>query len=69
MPSIAAVATIDLPNKTTQQEVKEQAHRMFSQNFPQTDRLIFAFDKPEIFVSRYHTIPGTPLLNSAITII
>ena len=48
MPSIAAVATIDLPNKTTQQEVKEQAHRMFSQNFPQTDRLIFAFDNTEI---------------------
>lgn len=48
MPSIAAVATINLPNKTTQQEVKEQAHRMFSENFPQTDRLIFAFDNTEI---------------------
>lgn len=48
MPSIAAVATIDLPFKTTQQEVKEQAHRMFSASFPQTDRLIFAFDNTEI---------------------
>src|ERR1700760_1872286 len=48
MPSIAAVATIDLPHKTTQQEVKEQAHRMFSESFPQTDRLIFAFDNTEI---------------------
>lgn len=48
MPSIAAVATIDLPYKTTQQEVKEQAHRMFSASFPQTDRLIFAFDNTEI---------------------
>jgi len=48
MPSITAVATIDLPYKTTQQEVKEQAHRMFSASFPQTDRLIFAFDNTEI---------------------
>src|ERR1700744_1191085 len=48
MPSITAVATIDLPHKTTQQEVKEQAHRMFSESFPQTERLIFAFDNTEI---------------------
>jgi alkylresorcinol/alkylpyrone synthase len=48
MPSIAAVASIDLPYKTTQQEVKEQAYRAFSANFPQTDRLIFAFDNTGI---------------------
>jgi alkylresorcinol/alkylpyrone synthase len=48
MPSISAVATIDLPHKTTQQEVKEQAQRMFSESFPQTNRLIFAFDNTEI---------------------
>ncbi len=53
MPSITAVATIDLPCKTTQQEVKEQAHRMFSKSFPQTDRLIFAFDNTEIITRNF----------------
>jgi len=48
MPSITAVSKIELPYKTTQQEVKEQAQLMFSVNFPQTNRLIFAFDNTEI---------------------
>lgn len=48
MPFIAATSTVDLPYKTPQQEVKKQAHELFSANFPQTDRLIFAFDNTEI---------------------
>ena len=48
MPSITAVSKIELPHKISQQEVKEQAQIMFSKNFPQTNRLIFAFDNTEI---------------------
>ncbi len=48
MPFIAAVSKVDLPFKTDQQAVKQQAHELFSANFPQTDRLIFAFDNTEI---------------------
>jgi alkylresorcinol/alkylpyrone synthase len=48
MPFIAAAAKIDLPNKTDQQEVKKQAMEMFSVNFPEANRLIFAFDNTEI---------------------
>lgn len=48
MPFIAAVSKIDLPYKTDQQEVKKQARDMFLVNFPEVDRLIFAFDNTEI---------------------
>jgi alkylresorcinol/alkylpyrone synthase len=53
MPSIAAVSTIDLPHKISQQEVKEQAQIMFSKDFPQTNRLIFAFDNTEIITRNF----------------
>jgi alkylresorcinol/alkylpyrone synthase len=53
MPFIAAVAKVDLPFKTDQQAVKNQAHQMFSANFPQTDRLIFAFDNTEIITRNF----------------
>ncbi|MES2379232.1 MAG: 3-oxoacyl-[acyl-carrier-protein] synthase III C-terminal domain-containing protein [Bacteroidota bacterium] len=53
MPYIAATATIDLPYKTSQQDVKKQAHDLFSANFPQTDRLIFAFDNTEIITRNF----------------
>jgi alkylresorcinol/alkylpyrone synthase len=53
MPSITAVSKVELPYKTTQQEVKEQAYRMFSVNFPQTKRLIFAFDNTEIITRNF----------------
>lgn len=53
MPHIAATATIDLPYKTSQQDVKKQAHDLFSANFPQTDRLIFAFDNTEIITRNF----------------
>ncbi|MGF7080056.1 type III polyketide synthase [Mucilaginibacter sp. UYCu711] len=53
MPYIAATATIDLPYKTNQQNVKKQAHDLFSANFPQTDRLIFAFDNTEIITRNF----------------
>ncbi|MCR8557024.1 hypothetical protein KXD93_05200 [Mucilaginibacter sp. BJC16-A38] len=48
MPFIAAVAKVDLPYKTDQNEVKQQALEMFSKNFPEANRLIFAFDNTEI---------------------
>jgi len=53
MPYISAVTKIDLPHKVAQQEAKNQAHRMFSANFPQTDRLIFAFDNTEILTRNF----------------
>jgi alkylresorcinol/alkylpyrone synthase len=53
MPFIAATSKIDLPFKTDQQSVKNQAHEMFSANFPQTDRLIFAFDNTEIITRNF----------------
>jgi alkylresorcinol/alkylpyrone synthase len=53
MPYISATATIDLPYKTLQQDVKKQAHDLFSANFPQTDRLIFAFDNTEIITRNF----------------
>src|ERR1700761_6591561 len=65
MPSIAATSKIDLPYKVSQQDTKKQAHEMFSANFPQTDRLIFAFDNTEIQTRNfckplsYYTVPNT----------
>src|SRR5471030_1844241 len=53
MPFIAATAKIDLPYKVSQQEAKKQAHEMFSVNFPQTKRLIFAFDNTEIITRNF----------------
>src|ERR1700739_3008887 len=48
MPFIASASTIDFPHKITQQEAKQQALEMFSANFPEAERLIFAFDNTEI---------------------
>ena len=53
MPFIAATSSVNLPYKTPQQEVKKQAHELFSANFPQTDRLIFAFDNTEIITRNF----------------
>ncbi len=53
MPYIAATSVVDLPYKTDQQDVKKQAHELFSANFPQTDRLIFAFDNTEIITRNF----------------
>ncbi|MDB5002488.1 MAG: hypothetical protein JWQ34_713 [Mucilaginibacter sp.] len=53
MPYISATSTIDFPYKTLQQDVKKQAHDLFSANFPQTDRLIFAFDNTEIITRNF----------------
>jgi alkylresorcinol/alkylpyrone synthase len=53
MPHISSTSTIDLPYKTSQQDVKQQAHELFSANFPQTDRLIFAFDNTEIITRNF----------------
>ena len=58
MPFIAATAKIDFPHRVDQQEVKKQAQEMFSENFPETARLIFAFDNTEIkFRNFCETIP------------
>lgn len=53
MPHIAATSVIDLPYKISQQDVKQQAHDFFSANFPQTNRLIFAFDNTEITMRNF----------------
>jgi alkylresorcinol/alkylpyrone synthase len=53
MPFIAAVTKTDLPYKADQQDVKKQAQQMFSANFPQTNRLIFAFDNTEIITRNF----------------
>lgn len=53
MPFIASTSSVNLPYKTPQQEVKKQAHELFSANFPQTDRLIFAFDNTEIITRNF----------------
>jgi len=65
MPFIAAVSKIDLPHKASQQEAKKQAQDMFSVNFPEASRLIFAFDNTEIITRNfckplsYYTKPNT----------
>jgi alkylresorcinol/alkylpyrone synthase len=53
MPFIASASKIDLPYRVKQEEAKKQAHQMFSANFPQTDRLIFAFDNTEIITRNF----------------
>ncbi|GAC1301374.1 MAG: type III polyketide synthase BpsA [Mucilaginibacter sp.] len=65
MPYIASASKIDLPYKTKQQDVKQQASKMFKVNFPEADRLIFAFDNTEIIDRNfcrplsYYTKPNT----------
>ncbi len=65
MPFIAATSKIDLPFKIEQQEAKKHALEMFSTNFPEANRLIFAFDNTEIKyrnISKpltYYTTPNT----------
>src|ERR1700676_4967824 len=65
MPIISAVSKIDFPYKTEQQEVKKHALEMFSANFPEANRLIFAFDNTEIIFRNfcqplsYYTKPNT----------
>lgn len=53
MPFIASVSKIDLPHKTPQQDVKEQAKALFSENFPEAHRLLFAFDNTEIVTRNF----------------
>ena len=53
MPYIAAVSKIDLPDRVSQQQVKEQAREMFSVDFPQVDRLIQAFDNTGILTRNF----------------
>ncbi len=48
MPSLAAVATIEFPNRISQEEVKEYARAFFAPSFPAVQRMISAFDNTEI---------------------
>lgn len=65
MPFIASVAKIDFPYKIDQNEAKQQALEMFSKNFPEANRLIFAFDNTEIKYRNFckplsfYSIPNT----------
>ncbi len=65
MPFIAAVSKVDLPHRTSQQAAKQQAKDMFSVNFPEASRLLFAFDNTEIITRNfcqpldYYTQPNT----------
>jgi alkylresorcinol/alkylpyrone synthase len=65
MPFIASASKIDFPYKITQQDAKKQALEMFSTNFPEANRLIFAFDNTEINFRNlcqpleYYTKPNT----------
>ena len=65
MPFIASVSKIDLPHKIKQSEAKKHALEMFSTNFPEANRLIFAFDNTEIIDRnlsqplQYYTKPNT----------
>jgi alkylresorcinol/alkylpyrone synthase len=53
MPSIAAVAKIDLPCKTAQQEVKEQARIAFTSRSPHMERLMDVFDNTQILTRNF----------------
>ncbi|MES2389048.1 MAG: 3-oxoacyl-[acyl-carrier-protein] synthase III C-terminal domain-containing protein [Bacteroidota bacterium] len=53
MPFIAAASKIEFPFKADQQEVKRQVKEMFEANFPQVERLIYAFDNTEIITRNF----------------
>jgi alkylresorcinol/alkylpyrone synthase len=53
MPYIAAVSKTDLPDRVDQQAVKDQARDMFATEFPQVDRLIYAFDNTGIITRNF----------------
>ncbi len=65
MPSIAAVSKIDLPCKTPQSEVKEQARIAFTSRSPHMERLMDVFDNTQIITRNfckplsYYTGPST----------
>ncbi|WP_418992065.1 type III polyketide synthase [Alistipes sp.] len=44
MPTVAAVSTVELPNRTSQQAVREFARKLFAPAFPDIDRLLGVFD-------------------------
>lgn len=48
MPSLAAIATIDFPYRTSQQTVKDFAKEVFAPSFADIDRLLSVFDNTEI---------------------
>ncbi|MCC8142527.1 MAG: hypothetical protein LIO97_00340 [Tannerellaceae bacterium] len=48
MPVLASIATIDLPFKVPQQEIKAYVNRMFATSFPEVERMLPAFDNTGI---------------------
>ncbi len=48
MPYLASIATIDFPSKVKQEDVKEYASRMFSNSFPEINRMMPVFDNTGI---------------------
>ncbi|MGZ3944005.1 MAG: type III polyketide synthase [Mucilaginibacter sp.] len=65
MPYIAAITKIDLPCKTDQKEVKEQARIAFTSRSPHMERLMDVFDNTQIITRNfckpltYYTGPST----------
>jgi len=53
MPSIASISKIDLPCKTPQGEVKEQARIAFTSRSPHMERLIDVFDNTQIITRNF----------------
>ncbi len=48
MPILSAIATVDFPHKTPQQEVQVYAKRMFGTSFPEVERLLPVFENTGI---------------------
>ena len=65
MPFIASVSKVDLPFKTPQTEVKEQARIAFTSRSPHMERLMDVFDNTQIKTRnfckplKYYTGPST----------
>lgn len=53
MPYIAAISKIDLPFKTDQKEVKEQARIAFTSRSPHMERLMDVFDNTQIITRNF----------------
>jgi len=52
-PSIAAVSTIEMPNRVEQRKVKEYAKELFMPSFPQVERIMSAFDNTGIITRNF----------------
>ncbi len=48
MPEIISVSKVDLPNKIDQAELKDFAHKVFSEKYEEIDRLLESYDNARI---------------------